>query len=260
MTRELNSLLIYGASGTGKTTTVAMAMPRALWVVTRKSNLSGYHSFIRQHPELAQEMNLEPVPQERIIQVPYKEIDPANGRMRDVDVRSYIDNIVASYCLNTTSGKLKVDGIVFDEFSVFAKRVYGQMRAVESNGFKVIDDIKRWTQELCEIPVVVDKPMAMICHAQDPKFEDGSAKPKYKGGPAMPIGTMIAEVCALPDAVLHQEVVMADMLSDDVKRVFKTQAHPHWERKCRLWGVEPEIEADLRKLLQQAGWDLAGAA
>ncbi len=109
---------------------------------------------------------------------------------------------------------------------------------------------------MCEIPVATDKPMCLICHAQDPKFDEGATKPKYKGGPAMPIGTVVAEVCALPDAVLQLEVQQVDPLSDDIKRVFKTEAHPEWERKCRLWGTASEIEPDLRNLLQQAGWEL----
>lgn len=257
--RRLNSIIVYGHAGYGKTSSVAMSVPNALWVVTRTRNLDGYRDFLMQEPEKATEMGLSPV--NSVIEVPHKTIDPNTGALLAVDTKAFLDSVLQSYCRKVVSGEADFDGIVFDEFSVFANRVYNEMKERTSDGFKVIAQFKQWIADILEIGPITDRPMVLICHAKDPAYYDKGPKTgqvKYKGGPAMPIGTVIAEVCAMPDAVLQMDVTQPDITNqDEVKRVFKTQAHPLWERKCRLWGVDPVIDADLRSLLNQAGWQFA---
>lgn len=252
MTKDINSIIVYGSNGTGKTTMVAKAMPKALWIVTRKGNLTAYHDWIKKHPEQAAEMGCEPVSDDRIIQVPSKQINPDSGELDDVDTQAFIDDLMRKYCLAVANGK-DIQGVVFDEFSVFVRRVFDRISAAHRNGFEAIKLIKKWVSDICEIPVATDRPMCLICHGQDPKYDDDTGKLKYPGGPAMPIGTMVAEICALPDAVL-QMAVKANPMGNQVTRVLRTEAHPEHIRKIRLWGIEPEIEPDLRKLLQQGGW------
>lgn len=229
-------------------------MHKALWVVTRKTNLSAYHKWLELCPDDAAAMGCEPVPDKHIIEVPSKQINPESGTLDDVSTKDFIDRLVQSYCLGVVQGKMTVDGIVFDEFNVFVKRVYEELSTANTNAYRAIALIKKWVGDMCEIPLATDKPMCMVCHAVDPKYDEDTNKLKYPGGPAMPIGTMIAELCSLPDAVLQLDVVETG-LSGDVKHVLRTQTHPEWIRKCRLWGVDPEIEPDLLKLLRQGGWE-----
>ena len=70
--RRLNSIIVYSHPGYGKTTSVAMAVPNALWVVTRKRNLDAYRDFLIKEPERAAELNLKPI--ESVVEVPVKEI------------------------------------------------------------------------------------------------------------------------------------------------------------------------------------------
>lgn len=249
---DINSMIIYGHTGVGKTYITAQVMSDALWIVTRKSNLGGYHTWLRNNPEDAAKLGLKPI--ESVVQVP-RMLPNEVGALQPTDVRALIKELVTAYVKKAMTGETKVRGIVFDELSVLSKWVYDGIKKTERNGFEVIAKIKEWVGELCEISAVTELPMAFICHSKDPAFwEEGQKRGqiKYKGGPAMPVGTMIAEVCALPDAVLQVDVVQDGM--DSVRRVIRTQAHPQWERKCRVWGVAPEIEPDLRPLLTEAGW------
>lgn len=249
---KINSMIVYGPAGVGKTTLVARVMSDALWVVTRESNLGGYHTWLEQNSEEAAALNLNPI---RAIYEVNRMTATPEGDLVAADVRGTIDAIVREYVGKAVRGETKVRGIVFDELSVLAKWVFDAMKEGERDGFKPISYIKQWVGELCEIASVTRLPMAFICHTKEPAFhEEGNKKGqiKYRGGPAMPVGTMIAEVCALPDAVFKMDVEQAGM--DKTKLVIRTAAHPHWERKCRVWGTPPIMEPDLRPVLTSAGW------
>lgn len=255
---DINSFIVYGHTGVGKTFVTAQVMSNALWLVTRKSNLGGYHTWLRANPEEAAARGLKPI--ESVVQIP-RLMPNENGELQPTDVRELIKQIVTEYVRKAIKGETKVHGIVFDELSVIASWVYDGIKAKERNGFAVISAIKSWMSELCEISAVTNLPMAFVCHSKDPAYwEEGSKRGtlKYKGGPAMPVGTMIAQVCALPDAVLQVDVEPSGL--DTVRRVIRTEAHPHWERKVRVWGVDPVIEPDLRPLLTKAGWNFPTAA
>lgn len=254
---DINSMIIYGGAGVGKTFVTAQVMPDALWLVTRKSNLGGYNTWVRQNPKEAAARNLKLI-EKAVVPIPRMVAD-ADGNMLRADVREIIRGMVQEYVKKAMAGDTKVRGIVFDELSIIAKWVFDAIKEEERNGFEVINQIKEWVAELCEISAVTELPMAFLCHAKDPAFHDKGPKEgslKYKGGPAMPVGTMIAEVCALPDAVLHMDVESGGLKGS--RRVIRTEAHPHWERKCRVWGTPPVMEPDLRPLLAQAGWNFPG--
>lgn len=259
MTTDINSFIVYGHTGVGKTFLTAQVMHDALWLVTRKSNVGGYNTWLRKNPEEAAKLGMGPI--KSIVQIPKMMPAEDGSGLVPTDVRALISEIVTEYVNKAIKGETKVRGLVFDELSILAKWVYDDIRKKERNGFAAIGQIKEWMSELCEISAVTGLPMAFICHSKDPAYwEDGAKKGKlkYKGGPAMPIGTMIAEVCALPDAVLQVDVEQEGF--DGTKRVIKTEAHPYWERKCRVWGIDPVIEPDLRPLLTEAGWTFNQAA
>lgn len=243
---KINSVIIYGPTGVGKTITVAKAFPKALWIVTQPTNLSGYHSWLEKCPEEAAQLGLGPIPESHIVQVGDVCINPNTFEVSAVNTQAVISQHVRNYCLSVAKGEDKFDGIVFDEFSVFVHRVYHALQKKSSNTFKAIDDIKSWVREICALSSIANRRVCFVCHAQNPKYDE-SGKLQYMGGPAMPIGTMVAEVCALPDAVLQMES-KTDPIGN-VSRVFRTQVHPEWIRKIRRWGIPVEVEADLRKLL-----------
>jgi hypothetical protein len=255
-------------------------MPDALWVVTRESNLGGYNTWVRgEGAAEAASLGLRQIMSRKecekrgvdpntcntaVVQVPRmlpQTDNKGNVSIQKTDVREFIRTIVGEYVVKAQKGETKARGIVFDELSILAKWVYDMIKERERNGFEVIAQIKEWVGEMCEISTMSGLPMAFLCHSKDTTFwEDGpkKGKVKYKGGPAMPVGTMIADVCALPDAVLQVDLEETGM--DSSTRVIRTEAHPRWERKCRVWGVEPTIEPDLRPLLTKAGWNFQTAA
>lgn len=250
---DINSFIIYGHTGVGKTFVTAQIMSDALWLVTRKSNLGGYNTWLKAEPEEAKRLGLQPI--RSVIQVPRMAADPETGELVMNDVRQFIKEVVSSYIMKVQKGEARSRGIVFDELSVLARWAFEAIKLEEKNGFEVIAQIKNWVAELCEISAVTELPMAFICHTKDPAYHEEGLKKgtlKYKGGPAMPVGTMIAEVCALPDAVLQVDVERSGV--NAVKRVIRTEASPTMERKCRVWGVDPVIEPDLRPLMTKAGW------
>lgn len=255
--RKILTLVPYGPNGSGKTTSVAQAVPNSLWVVTNKNNLSGYDSWLAKHPEDAASMNLGPIPDTHLFELVDRKIDTTTGEMITQPTKATLDSVIRSYCLRVAKDEAPWDGLVLDEFSVFAQRVYDELRNEIRNGFEVISVFKQWITNIMSIPTVTRRPLVLVCHANDPKYheDDGpkKGKLKYKGGPAMPVGTAIAIVCAMADAVLRLEIT--EDYDGSIKRGFKTDAHPTWESKIRLWGIDPQITLDLRSVLQEAGWE-----
>lgn len=266
---DINSFIVYGHPKSGKTTMTAHVMNNAVWVVTRKENLGGFNSWLRQNPDEAAKHKLRYImPREdaekagldlaevntSVVQVPRMLATPEGKLVRN-DVPAFIKNIAESYVAKVSAGQAKTRGIVFDELSVLARWAYEHIKENERNGFEVIARIKDWVGYLCELSAVTHLPMAFICHEKDPSYhEDGpkQGKIKYKGGPAMPVGTLIGEVCSLPDAIF--QLVVRQQGVSDTKRVLLTSPHPDYERGVRVWGLEPEMEPDLRVPLSLAGW------
>lgn len=256
---DVNSLILYGGPGNGKTFMASQAATQngkpPIWVVTRKTNLGGFNTWVDQNPEEAKRRGLTRVPDTHIIPVKKMTADK-DGNLVRANTMATIEMIVRKYVQKVMTGNLDASGIVFDELSVFAKWAYEELSENEKNGFEVIKRIKQWVGDLCEISEATELPMVFICHAKDPKFhEDGPQRGKiqYQGGPAMPIGSMVAEVCALPDAVLHLETIQKP--TGELVRILKTQNSPQWLRKIRIAGVPAEVEnPDIRQILAKAGW------
>lgn len=254
---DINSLIVYGHPGYAKSFTVAKAMSDALWLVTRKSNVSFYNSWLRANPEEARQLGCQPI--DRSIISVAKLVAGSEGDITRADVRGTVDDLVKGYVAKANRGETKVRGIVIDELSVMAKWTFEALKDTEKNGFEVISKIKDWVGGLCEISELTGLPLAFICHQKDPSYwEDGPKKGnlKYKGGPAMPVGSMIGDVCALPDAVFQMDMQGSGRSQ---KLVLKCGPDRLWERKCRVWGVEPEMEPDLHPVLMQGGWDFKRA-
>jgi len=257
---DVNSLILYGGPGTGKTFMAAQAATRAgkppVWVVTRKTNLGGFNTWVDQNPQEAKRRGLARVPDANIIPIKKMTTDKEGNLVR-ANTMATIESVVRKYVQKVVKGEIDASGIVFDELSVFAKWAHEEIFANEKNGFEAIKQIKNWVGDLCEISEATDLPMIFICHAKDPKFhEDGPLRGRvlYQGGPAMPFGSMVAEVCALPDAVLHLESVQKP--TGELVRVLKTHNSPQWLRKIRIAGVPAEVEdPDIRQILAKAGWE-----
>ena len=248
----INSFILYGAPGMGKTFATAQVMSDALWIVTRKSNLGGYHSWLDQHPEEAEELGLKRI--RAVVEVPRVTVDKETGAMIPNDVEGTIRHYVQEYTRKVLSGETKVNGIVIDELSIFCEWVYARI-AAKTKGFASWTEIAHWVSEMCDIATVTGQHMAFLCHTKDPaNYDDGPLRGqiKYRGGPAMPSGKMISAVCAATDAVLHLDLETS--ATGEKRRIIRTDVDTHWERKCRVHGTPAIMESDLRPLLSKAGW------
>lgn len=248
----INSFILYGQPGIGKTFTAAQVMSDALWIVTRKSNLGGYHSWLDQNPEEAEKHGLKRV--KAVIEVPRVIVDKTTGAMIPNDVEGVIRSYVQEYTRKVLNGETKVNGIVIDELSIFCDWVYARI-AAKTKGFASWSEIAAWVAEMCDIATVTGQHMAFLCHTKDPtNHEDGPIKGqiKYRGGPAMPSGKMVGAVCASTDAVLHLD--LETTATGEKRRIIRTDVDSYWERKCRVNGMPAIMEPDLRPLLSKAGW------
>jgi hypothetical protein len=253
MSNHINSFILYGQPGIGKTFTTAQVMSDALWIVTRKSNLGGYNSWLEQNPEEAEKLDLKPI--KAVIEVPRMIVDKATGAMLLNDVETVIRTYVQEYIRKVVNNETKVNGIVFDELSIFCDWVYARM-AEKTKGFASWSKIAEWVAEMCDIATATGQHMAFLCHTKDPStHEEGPLKGhvKYRGGPSMPSGKTVGAVCASVDAVLHLD--LETTATGEKRRIIRTDVDSLWERKCRVNGTPAVIGPDLRPLLSKAGWN-----
>lgn len=173
------------------------------------------------------------------------------------------------------AGKNPYGGIVLDEWSVLAARIMEDMKASDlpqfkAQGgkidvFKVIDGLKAFHRRVLELPMRCGRYVVLVCHAQEPKYYDQNddkkalelrGQLKYRGGPMLPIGTLVDTVVAMSTFALHMvsEESMSLDGSDSGTRYFLTDGTDTWARKARDFRIGPKIKASdssLRQILTE---------
>lgn len=270
------AIIVFGGPGVGKSTAVAGACQDALYLQAAPDVLRPYETW---------RLTLKPEEQARykpLATLAKKTIEPSDviaenkkqlGGRGPGSCWEKVESILEVFESAARANKNPYAGIVFDEWSVIAARVAEDMRTSglaqfkAQNGrvdhFKVIDGLKAFHRRVLELPMRCGKYVVLVCHAQDPKYYDQNddkkaaelrGSLKYRGGPMLPIGSLVDTVVAMSTFALH--MVSEESMSLDGSgagtRYFLTDGTETWARKARDFRIGPKIKASdssLRELL-----------
>ena len=292
-------VMLYGPPKVGKTTSAMQAFNDALYIGSSPTGLRGYASWYDY--KLATE-GPDAVAYYRAPRGAWHE-----GGIARRTLTEYLDDGVTlsdnwtwfrlffetKYIPNVTLSPDHPDhwpfrGVIIDEFSTFLRRILVNMQdsddfKVDKGGRKIINNfaiypaLKKFVAWLAQVVRVTKLPVVLICHEQPPKYDEekGSrtfGQLKYKGGPNMPIGALIEQVCAECDVILRAmlEEPKLDLMGDGSStnggptaapgepliRKFITLPSPEWVGGMRASGVLPEENLNLLSLLERVGFKL----
>lgn len=245
------AIILYGPAGAGKSTAMARAFPNCLYVQTAPTVLRPYAHWLETHKSDPKIGALK-VP-DRITLPKYAPGEP--GKI--LDPRPSLKKIVSQYMDACAKGTCPYEGIVFDEWTEMAWRIYESIKADPTygrNNFKRSDAIKEIHYEMAELARATNRVVGLVCHEMEPLFDLEEGSPtygslKYRGGPKMPVKALSHEVSAAVDIVLRIEVT-----GNPPVRQFCTAIKSDWTSKLRADGLPMYVDVDLRKLLADCGY------
>lgn len=263
------AMVFYSDPGVGKSTAAVQSFQRGLFVCSAPTVLRPYASWWALRAAEAAKRS-ETFPFRPIEQIARKTIpDPSVLAANGTNTRAFVTAIVESFVATAQAGTNPYEALIFDEWSTLAARIFADVNADPRFGKNVwarIGEIKTFHRWICSIPRITHKTLVLVCHAQAPRYfdADDAGLPvaqrgalQYKGGPQMPIGSLVQPVCAEADVVVQMVVAPPDAGDIAPRRRFLTAADPVWERKFRDFRVAPVVDAEeagLRKLLAQTGY------
>lgn len=270
------STIIYGPPGSGKSSSMAHAFQNALFILSNRTVLDSYDSWYapaKTKWEADPNNKGKPFPFKTHAQLAKKTLKtPDEMRAANTNTWQTVSIIVQAFIDASAQGTNPYEGLIFDEWPEICARIHEDMKTdpkfLNRNGkvnpFDVIDALKSYHRWIFTVPRVAGKMIGLVCHAQPPKYFDPDdetipvdqrGKLQYKGGPTMPFGKLVEQVCAAAEVVLH--LTVKDGIGA-AQRVFYTQVDPLWERKVRRgFGLSAEVpleKMDLRTLLLSAGY------
>ena len=275
------SVVLYGAPGGGKSTEMARAFPDVLYVQSSPTILRALAKYAEDHPDKG-------------IKLPTRvTFDEKYAAQHGGYWSTAFKTLLESYLVADAQGKNPYSGIVFDEWSTLAERIYAELRTDpfgkyrgrngNINIFAVMDAFKTMHAAVLSIARRTRKIVGFVSHHQPPKWDEDEASMtkgqlKHVGGPRMPLGLgdQVIAICADADVVLQLAVMdpATKQLSlgdgpeappaegsHDFRRVLLTQLEQKWFRKVRGgFGLAREELIDiekgrgLRELLRRAGY------
>lgn len=247
------ALILYGPSGAGKSTAMARAFPGCLYVQTAPTVLRPYAHWLnvnKADPEIS-----KLVMPDRITLPKYSPNEP--GKV--LDPRPSLTKILKNYMDACKNGTCPYTGIVIDEWTEMAWRIYEAIKADPSygkNNFRRSDAIKEVHYEIAEVARATNRVVGLVCHEMEPVYDMEEGSPtygqlKYRGGPKMPVKTLSQEVAAAMDVVLRLEIS-----GNPPRRQFCTAIKADWVSKIRAIDVPMYVDIDLRKLLIDCAYTL----
>jgi len=293
-------VIIYGQPKGGKSTAAALAFNDCLFMTSDELVLRPYASYYEQlraeDPALFAKLKLrhpaKPWTQGGLARKNVAEMiewPPQSGKLlRANNWKQIRDYLFDRYIPNILSGKWPFAGLVFDEWSTFARRIEASMsvdpifesKSGNINHWDVQKALAAFHGELYQVARITGRPVVLISHEKDPTYYPDNwhethkaGKIKYKGGPAFPYGKLIKECCAHADAVLRckimdklPEATSADQMlvskpvdpsilreESGVVRKFVCEVSEEWEGGFRDFRVNAEESLDLRALLARVG-------
>ena len=201
------ALNFFGQTKTGKTTEVAKAFSDYLWIVTSPTILAPYYDwFATNRAEATAARNRVPV---ATIYLP--ERDPADP-CKPFRQRQWMIDFLIQWSLDCRDGKAKFPGLVIDELSTYADRVWPEF--LEAAGgrkgmHRAVAEYVEHFRFFCQIPRTPwGRDLITISHKADAKYDNDEDSPtrgkfRHPAGPKFAIGSVVRDVCQEFDGVIE---------------------------------------------------------
>lgn len=201
------SILIFGQPKIGKTTAMADLFPEYRWLCTRGAAALRYAAQKGRCPK-----DIISILQE-------------DETGKSVNTYDSMTEFVAVWKAACQQGKAVSPGIVVDEFSTVLDRAMTDIQVrFPKGGYANIALIKEFSRMIYTLPRSTNRGLIMISHSQSAKYDDEVTSPTKgqiitRGGPSVPVqtmmGSLIAEVDAALEITLQNGKRMVRMEQDD---------------------------------------------
>jgi len=232
-------LVVYGPPKAGKSTDVAIALNNCLFFTHDNQVLRPYASYYRwlqkEWPGKIEELGLRsPFIDWRQGGMAIKEFPQFAPNEHGVRVRlntfdAFRKWLEEKYCPAMKKGLWPFAGLVCDEWSTFLNRIFDDMgrkyyreslkyneKQRTPDHFTIAPKLKEFHTELAQIAQYTEVPLTLISHERVPAYytaedlkRDSShevGELKYPGGPEVPHGKLINQICAAAGLVLRLRV------------------------------------------------------
>jgi len=249
------SVILYGKPGFGKTSIVAKSWKNILWLTSSPTTLKAHDEWMAEPKNKTEAAKYGD--QAARIYLPAFETK-TDGTSEPVDNEALLKDYFKKFSVAKRDGKFAYDAICIDEYTEVARRVYFALEKKNGKSFGTVNLFKTFNSWICEWTRVLDIPVVLICHAQEPKYdmEEGSptyGKLKYAGGPMLPISTELHTLASSCDVCLRGEVEKA-VAGGGITRKLHTEQTVDWVAKARTWKTPADFKLDLRVLLSTMGY------
>lgn len=226
------SIVLYGPPGAGKSTAMVQAFQRALFVCSAPTVLRPYASWLEdlrtRDPNRARQFLplLDPSSTPGTSFVARKTLpEPGQLAAMGLTTQTALTSILTAFIDACAAGTCSYQGIVFDEASTFADRIYTEnVRAFEGTkrrtwGNPAADATKTFLRWMLAVPRLTGRALGLVCHAVRPRYfstydekiaSANRGELEYRGGPALKPASSISEICAAADIVIQLDVEAAE--------------------------------------------------
>ncbi len=265
------AICLFGPPGAGKTIEMASAFPNLLYVQTSKTVLQPVASFMHwvQQPGVTDQKIADAGYRPELrhtLKLPNRLVIPKYrpGTSEAQDPRELLKIVTDRFITASIKGENPYDGIVFDEWSEMGHRIQQAIDTDSDFGrdnFKRIKALKELHYQLAWLPRETNKMLGIVCHEMEPVYELDDESPtrgelKHRGGPKMPIKTLVHDVSAAFDVCLRIMVDKPMLPKGKVVRTYQTEVQPDWVCKIRGVGLKPREPLGLRALLTRCGYPM----
>lgn len=229
------SVVVYGPTGSGKSTDLSRAMPRNIHITTNAGTTRPYYSWIREaarstfdaaraeylkakpgDTDAADQYALSIAAKESGMQYPLAQAVVPAG----VSWWSWLTEMRNWFSALWSSGQCPFEGFVIDEMTSVLDQVYREMwqaapgipqfksRSGNVDDFKVMDAVEDWLRDWIKVSRDTGCSAGFVCQEQNTKYYEDPTKlhygeQKYPAGPMVPFGRLLTIICYEPDVCLR---------------------------------------------------------